>query len=265
MNYKYYVAFFCLIAITIIIYIFNKYCLIENYENNHAIPLYIHQIWLHGDLYPKMKECVDKLKKENPEFEHYLYDDNACRTFISENFDKNVLCAYDKLIPYAYQSDLFRYCILYKKGGVYLDIKYQMENGYKLIDYVDKEYFTKEAVGKEYINNGTIITKPNNPLWMKCINEIVNNVNNKFYGETQTSPTGPALVYTFFDKSKYNDIIFKYDEINGKGFVINEKTGFKFMSHYPEYRDEQKQNLTRPYWKDAWAKKNIYEKGVCKL
>lgn len=43
MNYKYYVVtFFCLVAITIIIYIFNKYCLIENYENNHAISLYIH-------------------------------------------------------------------------------------------------------------------------------------------------------------------------------------------------------------------------------
>jgi hypothetical protein len=37
------------------------------------------------------------------------------------------------------------------------------------------------------------------------------------------------------------------------------------MSHYPEYREEQKQNLTRPYWKDLWAKKNIYEEGVCKL
>lgn len=264
MKYKYKLLFCCLVgSIAIIIYILKNTS--ENYENNNEIPLIIHQIWINGDLYPKMKECVDKLKKDNSEFEHYLYDDNACTTFIRENYDKNVLCAYNKLIPYAFKADLVRYCILYKKGGIYLDIKYQMENNNKLINYVDKEYYTIENLSKEYIYNGFIISKPNNLLWLKCINKIVDNVNNKWYGETSVAPTGPALVYNLFDKSKNNDIVFKYDEINGKGFIINKKTGVKFMSHYPEYRTEQEQNLTRPYWKDLWAKKNIYKDGVCKM
>lgn len=265
MKYKYYTALYCLIGMAIIIYIFKTQFLQENYENNNTIPLIIHQIWVNGELYPKMKECIDKLKMDNPEFEHNLYDDAKCRAFISENYDKNVLCAYDKLIPYAFQADLVRYCVLYKKGGIYLDIKYQMENGNKLINYVDKEYYTIEHLSKEYIYNGFIISKPNNPLWLKCINKIVNNVNNKWYGDTSVAPTGPALVYNFFDKSKTSEIIFKYDEKNGKGFIKNEKTGVIIMSHYPEYREEQKQNLTLPYWKDLWANKNIYKDGVCKI
>jgi mannosyltransferase OCH1-like enzyme len=78
-----------------------------------------------------MQECVDKLKKDNPEFEYHFYDDNQCREYIKDNFNKDVLHAFDKLIPGAFKADLWRYCILYKKGGIYLDIKYQCENNFK--------------------------------------------------------------------------------------------------------------------------------------
>jgi mannosyltransferase OCH1-like enzyme len=219
---------------------------------------------------PKMKECVETLKKDNPEFEHHLYDDAKCRTFISKNFEKNVLCAYDKLIPGAYKADLVRYCIMYKYGGVYLDIKFKMKNGFKLIDYVDKEYYLREgpyAENQIYIANGFIVAYPNNPLWLNCINKIVDNVNNKWYGPTFVSPTGPELLYSLFDKSKIKDIIFKYSEPNddGKGIITNIKTNIVVMSHYDEYRDEQKRNSNIPYYKDLWYDKNIYNEGICKL
>ena len=35
----------------------------------------------------------------------------------------DVLNAYDSLIPGAYKADLFRYLVLYREGGVYLDCK----------------------------------------------------------------------------------------------------------------------------------------------
>ena len=66
---------------------------------NSVIPLTIYQTWYTKDLPPKMHENVELLKKQNPEFEHFLYDDNDCRKFIKENFDKDVLNAYDSLIP----------------------------------------------------------------------------------------------------------------------------------------------------------------------
>ena len=41
---------------------------------NSVIPLKIYQTWYTKDLPPKMQECVDKKKRENPEFEYNLYD-----------------------------------------------------------------------------------------------------------------------------------------------------------------------------------------------
>ena len=38
--------------------------------------------------YEKMKENVELLKKQNPEFRHYLYDDEMMCDFIKDNFIK---------------------------------------------------------------------------------------------------------------------------------------------------------------------------------
>ena len=78
------------------------------------IPLNIYQTWHTKELPSKMLQTCNLIKSENPEFNHYLYDDNDCREFIKANFEIDVLNAYDNLIPGAYRADLWRYCILYK-------------------------------------------------------------------------------------------------------------------------------------------------------
>ena len=56
------------------------------------------------------------------ELEYFLYDDDECSQYIKTNFSSDVLTSYNTLIPGAYRADLWRYCILYKYGGIYLDI-----------------------------------------------------------------------------------------------------------------------------------------------
>ena len=102
--------------------------------NSTNIPLNIFQTYHTLDLPPRMRKCVDKLIQNNPEFTHHLYDDNDCRQFIKDNFPLNVVQAFDKLIPGAYKADLWRYCVLYIHGGIYLDIKYNCANKFKLIE-----------------------------------------------------------------------------------------------------------------------------------
>ena len=43
---------------------------------NSIIPLKIFQTWFTKDLPPKMKTRVEILKRQNPRFEHFLFDDN---------------------------------------------------------------------------------------------------------------------------------------------------------------------------------------------
>jgi len=49
--------------------------------------------------------------------EYSLWNDQALRAFLQQQFEPDVLQAYDNLIPYAYRSDLARYCLLYHFGG----------------------------------------------------------------------------------------------------------------------------------------------------
>ena len=44
------------------------------------------------------------------------------RQVLIDNFDFEVVAAYDKFRPYSYKADLGRYCLLYAMGGWYFDI-----------------------------------------------------------------------------------------------------------------------------------------------
>ena len=77
---------------------------------------------------PKMYECIhDNLtfNRVGVDCIHYLFHDQDCRAFIESEYPPDVLMAYDRLIPTAFKADLWRYCILYKYGGAYLDVKYK--------------------------------------------------------------------------------------------------------------------------------------------
>jgi len=161
------------------------------------IPLNLYTTWHTKDLPIKMKENVDLLKQQNPEFNFYLFDDYDCRNFIEENFNENVLNAFDMLIPGAYKADLWRYCVLYINGGIYLDIKFHCVNDFKLIELTDKEYFVRDF-GNLGIYNAFMIVLPQNEIMLKCINQIVINVNNKYYGNDSLSVTGPNLLGSFY-------------------------------------------------------------------
>jgi mannosyltransferase OCH1-like enzyme len=113
-------------------------------EYKCIIPCDIYQTWYTKDLPEKMRERVNLLKSQNPNFNHYLFDDNDCFDFIKAHFDKSVINAFESLVPGQYKCDLWRYCVLYIHGGIYMDIKMKCVNGFKLIALTEKEHFVQE-------------------------------------------------------------------------------------------------------------------------
>ena len=101
--------------------------------HDSVIPLNIFQTW-HTKLLPKyMYDTVLTIKRMNPRFTHYLFDDSDCERFIATHFKADVLNAFRSLIPGAYKADLWRYCVLFINGGIYLDIKYKPINNFRFI------------------------------------------------------------------------------------------------------------------------------------
>jgi len=225
-----------------------------------VIPLNIFQTWNSKSLPYHMDATVRQLKTDNPEFTHRLFDDDECRTFIRQFFPTSVLDAYDALVPGAYKADLWRNCVLYIHGGIYLDIKYKCSPGFKLIELTQQEYFVRDrsidhSNGKHGIYNALMVCKPKNKILHQCIYAIVDNVKNQYYGENPLYPTGPLLMSVFFGKKEIQDL-----ELSFTGdSIISNPTNISLLVIYPEYRQEQSISSDKPYYNDAWNSKNIYK------
>ncbi len=226
---------------------------------NPIMPLKIFQTWYTKDLQPKMKEAVDNIKKNNPKFEHHLFDDNDCRIFIKQNFSNEVLKAYDSLIPGAYKADLWRYCVLYIHGGIYMDIKFKCVNGFKLIELTEQNHFVKDRQPPLSIYNALLACQKNHPFLLMAINKIVENVENKFYGANPLYPTGPQMLGSIILKKKIKINIDMYHYING-GYIIY-KNRFIISTEYPEYnleRSKTYKSLNTKRYDLLWNDKKIY-------
>lgn len=242
-----------------------KFNLKEKY--NPIIPLHVYQTWYTKDLPPKMKEYNDLLKEQNQEFTFHLYDDKECSEFIKKNFSKNVYDTFEKLIPGAFKADLWRYCILYKYGGIYLDIKYYCVNQFKLIALTEKEHFVRDYSDKytlgprigidEGIYNGLIVVLPNNKILKKCIDKIVENVHNNYYGDNPLKITGPLMMRQFFSLDDIKNMHLNFYRRNKDKHCIRMDL-YKILDNYPEYRDEQEEYGNKKHYGILWKERDVY-------
>lgn len=220
---------------------------------NTIIPLNLFQTWHTLNLPLHMNQHVEILRAQNPEFTYYLYDDAMCREYIEHHFDKEVLYSFDKLKPGAYKADLWRYCILYKKGGIYLDIKYTCINHFNLMQLTDKEYYVKDRMykGTRGIYNALLCVKPNNPILYKCIQSIVHNVKHNIYGFSELCTTGPHLMSNYFSINEINQLPLSF---NGNQIILNQ---IPILSIYEQYRIEQAKTMMKHYIQ-LWHERDIF-------
>jgi len=224
---------------------------------NFDIPSNIFQTWQTKILPPKMFDAISKIKRQNPRFNYFLFDDNDCREFIKTNFPVDVLNAYDSLIPGAYKADLWRYCILYKMGGIYLDIKYEPINGFKFYNLLEKEHWVQD-VTEANVYNALMVCKAGNPILLKAIVQICENVKNKYYGDGFLDPTGPALLAKYFTSEEKKTFDMKhllYGNNDGDKYIkFNDQLILKCYSGYFSERNSS----TKKHYAELWYNRHVY-------
>ncbi|MDB4435651.1 glycosyltransferase [bacterium] len=119
------------------------------------IPKIIHQIWLGGGrLSAEQKYWQSTWKKHNPEWEFIVWDENALRVARLDGFlFKNSYIA-EYATSLAEVSDLLRYEILFRYGGVYTDIDYECLK--PIDDLMSGKSFVAGAESDEYMCNAFI-------------------------------------------------------------------------------------------------------------
>ena len=223
------------------------------------IPLNVFQTWKSTNLPKNMKKNIISLRRLNPEFVFFLFDDNMCELFIKQHFDPIVLSTYKKLIPGAYKADLWRYCALYIHGGIYMDIKLESVNNFKLINLINKEHYPKDIISSgSGIWQGLLVCEAENKYLKKCIDQICINVSNNFIGNNPLEITGPLLMKKIL-REENSDVLLnseiKLEKSNNELFLkFRNNNIFRFYkSYYKETKD-----LGLKHYSILWKMRKIY-------
>ena len=96
------------------------------FEQGKCIPRLLHQTYKSKIVEDAaLKSNIEHLKTLNPFWRYTLYDDADIEEFILRSYGTEIYAYYQRIEPCygAAKADFFRYLLMYKCGGVYLDIK----------------------------------------------------------------------------------------------------------------------------------------------
>lgn len=241
-----------------------------NLEYTQLIPKKIYQTWKNKNLDMELQNTVDSIIEKNPEYQHYLFDDEDIENFIEEHFDEDVLFAYKNLIPGAFKADLFRYCVLYIEGGIYMDCKMISNIPFRqfikeddTLILVDDLYQKQRGYGNSGIYNAFIATIPCSVLLKNAIDAIVNNVKTLYLPDDPFYITGPMLLSNIFKKSGIDEVrmlihpYIGYEHDNHNNAIFDENRNIVIYKNYKNYyKNYSGGNYIRQY-ADGICYKNV--------
>ncbi len=132
-------------------------------EDQYLIPKKIHQIWVGPNPQPKtLEKYQETFRKNHPDWEYKLWTDEDVKDLDLQNRD-----IYEKTINQGERSDILRLELLYKFGGVYLDVDCvsirPLDELHKKFDFYAALRPIKEG-NYTAVMNGMVASKPNHPL-----------------------------------------------------------------------------------------------------
>lgn len=209
--------------------------------------------------------------------ENWFFSNDMCHHFM-EVFNKNVFDAFRTLKPKAFQSDLWRLCILYQYGGLYTDISLKFKE--RIDFFSDFDVVLCEDTNKGDIYNALLYFKrPKHPFLFFCIEEMVRLIQQKQYGENPRDITGPKRLGKLF--KRFYGLPLKVGQTTHKGetililkcthnvpnmFTIGYDTEIYFQNVKIIYRNKDYRSLKDYYSKtsktnsynDLWDARQVY-------
>ena len=129
-------------------------------KNINKIPKIIHQIWIGPKKLPqKYIRWMNSWKLLNPDWDYIFWDNNRIK-----ELEITDLKVYKESNNYGFKSDLLRYEILRKYGGLYADTDFECLQ--KLPEYFLNFNFVSSVVfsWEPILNNAIILAKPGSKI-----------------------------------------------------------------------------------------------------
>lgn len=156
-----------------------------------SIPKQIFQTFKNTNLSWITQYHIARLKRMNPEYAYHFYDDQMILGFLKNEFPPEYVQAYNRLMIGAGKADFFRYAILYKKGGVYLDLDAKVIKPFR--DFVldsDEAIISNEIDNSLFVQWALFFT-PGHPFLEKTLKNVIINIQERTYPNNIHATTGP--------------------------------------------------------------------------
>jgi len=238
-----------------------------------TIPKRIYQTWKTQQLPRGIDITIKKFLHNNPGYTHYLYDDKDISNFVHVNFPGEISDAFDCLNIGAARADLWRYLILYKCGGIYLDIDADITGKLdELIEPDDKAIITREPLDGLF-NQWILIFSKGHPLLWDVITRCVANIKNRSSNNI-LHLTG-STVFTKAINQMYKNIRIQFNiwrtpdnilkrAFNKKGASNQVRFYGTDMKPFAKYHNdfyEELYNDNNPQWEKEQTQQNIFKDG----
>lgn len=218
-----------------------------------AIPTNIFQTFKSKKLPLVTRWHIWNIQRQNPEYQYFLYDDADIEKFLKAEFPPEYFAAYDRLTIGAAKADFFRYAILYKRGGVYLDIDSGISRPLrKLIREDDKALLSRER-HVHFFCQWALIFEEGHPFLKRTMELMLDNIETHRFPHDVHATTGPtvftkavneclaedpSIPHRIFDGIEYRGYLkFKYKL--GKFFLYSKKS-----EHWK--RKQETQDIIKP-------------------
>ncbi len=138
------------------------------YQEEPRIPKIIHFIWVGPNEIPqKEQKYMQTWKDHHPDWTIKLWTDKE----VAQLNLKNKI-AYQRAKSWGEKSDILRYEILYRFGGLYVDTDYECFRPLDLFHHTCDFYVSMGFSEKFWLNNALIASRPGHPIMKECINAI---------------------------------------------------------------------------------------------
>ena len=219
------------------------------------IPRIIHHIWLGGNVPEVLLSYIDSVKKLHPDWKCKLWTDKEAANIKLDNQE-----LYDKATNFGEKSDILRYEILYRYGGVYVDVDMEGLKQLDLLHHCYDFYIGLQPLYHGYhgfvqVGTGIIGSIPGHPILKKVIQKLPEYFH-RF--KKTTAKTGPILFTRIFfteaDKHETIDIAFPTTYF----YPINMYESMK--ENVNRKKCEQLGAFTIHWWGKTWSPKEFRKK-----
>jgi mannosyltransferase OCH1-like enzyme len=161
-----------------------------------AIPKIIYQTYKTNKLPLLAKWHISRFRSNNPDYQYEFYDDERVNTFIVNEYGSEVFSSYKKIRIGAAKADFFRYAVLFKKGGVYLDIDSTIQG--KLSSFIqpnDSAIISAERNPGMFVQ-WALVYEANHSFLQRTLEIVLENIATNRYPNDVHQMTGPTAYST---------------------------------------------------------------------